>query len=70
MFRSRNSRGTGQVEENKYKNIGLKPEGKGTCGRSRRRWEDNNKKIDTLCEVVVSNKVAQLRIEWQTFYTR
>jgi hypothetical protein len=65
VIRSRNSRGAGQGKENKSKNLRLKPEGKGTCRRSRRRWEDNIKKLDTVCEVMESNKVAQLRIEWQ-----
>ena len=41
VIRSRNSGGAGQGEENTSKNLRLKPEGKGTCRRSRRRWEDN-----------------------------
>ena len=65
VVRSRTSRGVGQGEENKSKNLRLKPEGKGTCRRSRRRWEDNIKKSDTVCQVVESNKVAQFRIQWQ-----
>jgi len=40
VIRSRNSNG----EENKSKNLRLKPEGKGLCRRSRRRWKDNIKK--------------------------
>jgi hypothetical protein len=40
VIRSRNSNG----EENKSKNLRLKPEGKELCRRSRRRWKDNIKK--------------------------
>lgn len=45
VIRSRNLNEAGQGEENKFKNLGLKPEGKGICRRSRSRWEDNIKKI-------------------------
>lgn len=66
LIRSRSSRGGGQGEENKSKNLRLKSEGKGICRRSRRRWEDNiKKKLGTVCEIVDSNKFAQLRIQWQ-----
>lgn len=56
MIRSRNSRGAAQGKENKSKCLRLKPERKGKCRRSRRRWEDDIKKIDTVREVVDSNK--------------
>lgn len=65
VIRSRNSVGAGQGEENKSENIRLKPEGKGTCRRSRLGGRIILKKIDTVCEVVDSNKVAQFRIQWQ-----